>query len=97
MLETKLLAGLGKGFGAIAGPVVGHDTFDRHAQARIVGDSRLEEGHGADLLLVLHYPAEGDAGGVVDALLPGGPYSLALLDARRCRLYRSNQRSGQHY
>ena len=26
-----------------------------------------------------------------------GPHSLALLDARRCRLYRSNQRSGQRH
>ena len=81
MLETKLLAGPGKGSGPIARAVVGHDTLDRHAQARIVSDRRLEEGNRAGLPLILHHPAEGDPGGVVDAdmdELPADPASIAL-------------------
>ncbi|MGY4285426.1 hypothetical protein ACVWXO_004646 [Bradyrhizobium sp. LM2.7] len=67
VFETELLTGFGKSPGSIAGAVVGHDALDCQAQARIVGDRRLEERHGALLAFILHDLAEGNARGIVDA------------------------------
>src|SRR4051812_15155302 len=67
VLEAEPLAGFGKSSGSIARAVVRHDALDSHAQARIVGDRRLEEGNRALLTLVLHDLAEGNAGGIVNA------------------------------
>jgi hypothetical protein len=67
VLETEPPAGFGESSGSIAGTIIGHDALDRQAQARIVGDRRLEERNGALLTLVLHDRAEGNAGGVVNA------------------------------
>jgi hypothetical protein len=50
----------------VAGAVIGHDPLDGDAEARIVGDSGLEEGDGAALALALHDPAEGSPRGIVD-------------------------------
>src|SRR4051794_38688738 len=79
VLETELLASFGEGPGAIAGPIVGHDSLDRDPQARIVGDRRLEKGHGTGLPLILHHPAESDPGGVVDTDVDELPAGAAAL------------------
>ena len=73
----------GEGFGPIAAALVGHDALDLHAHACIVGHSRLENGNGARLLLVLHDAAEGDPGGIVKAdvdELPADAAGVALAD-----------------
>ncbi len=79
VFEAELLACLGEGLGTVAGAVVGHDTLDRDTQACIVGDRRLEKGHGAGLPLVLHHPAESDPGGVVDTDVDELPADAAAL------------------
>src|SRR5689334_16980800 len=73
-----------EGYGFIAGAVVGHDTLDRHPEARIVGNSRLEEGDSTPLFLVLHDLTEGDPGRIVDAdmdVLPARPLATGALVA----------------
>src|SRR5436190_21877183 len=67
MLKAEALAGPAEGEGFVARAVVGHHPFDLHAQAFVVGDRRLEEGHGTTLPLILHHLAEGNTGGIVDA------------------------------
>src|SRR3954462_10454235 len=44
MLEAELAAGRAEGLRAKAGAIVGHHTGTRDAEARVVGDRRLEEG-----------------------------------------------------
>lgn len=64
--------------------VVGHDPRHGDAKAQVVGDSGLEEGDGALLLLAGQDLREGEAGGIVDAdmnELPAGAARLALLRA----------------
>ena len=56
-----------EGNGLVAGAVVRDDTLDRYPEAHIAGYSRLEEGDGTSLFLVLHDLTEGDPGSVVDA------------------------------
>ena len=76
VLEAKAHAGFAEGKGFVAGAVVRHDTLDRYPEARIVGDSRLKEGDGTSLFLVLHDLTEGDPRSVVDAdmhVLPARP------------------------
>src|SRR5262249_7686010 len=76
VLEAETFAGLLEGEGFVARAVVGHDTLDRHAQARIVDDCSLQEGDRASPFLVLHDLTEGDPGSVVDAdmhILPARP------------------------
>src|ERR1700682_5907428 len=51
VLEGEPSAGVAEGEGSVAGAVVGHDPFDSDAEARVVGDGGLEEGHGTSLAL----------------------------------------------
>jgi hypothetical protein len=87
VLEAEPLAGFGKSSGSIARAVVRHDPLDSPAQARLVGDRRLEEGNRALLTLVLHDLAEGNAGGIVNAdvdKLPTRIAGTALFRASPC-------------
>src|ERR1700722_11709572 len=52
VLEAETPASVAEGEGPVAGAVVGHDAFDGDAEACIVGDCGLEEGHGTSLALV---------------------------------------------
>jgi hypothetical protein len=81
VLEAKPSAGVAEGKRSVAGAVVGHDAFDGDAEAGIVGDGGLEEGHGTSLSLVRLDLAEGQARGVVDAdmdELPADATGVAL-------------------
>src|SRR5882672_12722460 len=51
VLEVEPATDVAKGEGSVAGAVVGHDALYFDAQACVVGDSGLEEGCGAGLLL----------------------------------------------
>lgn len=62
VLEAKPVAGLAEGKGLVARPVVGHHPLDLDAQACMVSDRSLEEGHGASLPLALHDLIKGDPG-----------------------------------
>ena len=49
-LRPRRSAGVAEGAGFVAGAVVGHDALDGDAEACVVGDGGLEEGHGASSL-----------------------------------------------
>jgi len=67
VFEAEPLARPGEGCRAIARAVIGHDPLDPDTEAFVVGNGGLEEGYGAGFPLALHHPAEGDAGGIIDA------------------------------
>jgi hypothetical protein len=84
VLEAKTLAGSAEGYGFVAGAVVGHDTLNRYPEARIVGNSCLEEGGSTPLFLVLHDLTDGDPAHIVDAdmeVLQPGPLPPGALVA----------------
>ncbi len=78
MLEAEPSAGVAESEGSIAGPVVGHDAIDRNAEFGIVGDSGVQEGHGAALALIGHNPGKGDPRCVVDADVDELPADAAM-------------------
>src|SRR6185312_1868097 len=65
--EAEFTTGVLEGEGSVARTVVGHDARDGDAEACVISDCRLEEGHGAGRRLIARDVGEGDAGGVVDA------------------------------
>jgi hypothetical protein len=81
MPETERLAGIAEGEGFIAAAIVGHHPLDRHAEPRVEGDRGVEEGYGADGLLVGPDLGESDARVIVDTdvdILPTDPAAVAL-------------------
>lgn len=52
VLDTQRLTGLGKQPRAVGCPIVGKQPLDAHTQCSVVGDRRLEEGHGGVLALI---------------------------------------------
>lgn len=83
MLEAKCLAGLCEIRGNVAGAVVGHDPFDRDAEAFIITRCSLQKRDGAFGLLVWEDVGKRDARGVVYADM-----DVFLADATRIALVR---------
>ena len=94
MLELEFRAGLGEGFGAIAGAVVGHDAGDLYAEAAVASDGVLEKVDCALLLLISQDLGEGQARCVVDGdvdELVAGATAFALLAIVRDAVARSDE------
>jgi hypothetical protein len=66
MLEAQFAASAGEGVATKTRTVVGHDAFEFHAEALIMGHGLLEEGDGGGPLLVGENGGVGQTGMIID-------------------------------